>query len=145
MDLTQYLPFYWTVIANRWTASSSRTYLREFGVGVVEWRVLATLAAHEQATAQDSAKLTGMDIAAASRAMKALLDKVLVEPVSGRFVGRNKPFRMTPEGRTLVEQIGDVARRRVDLLLQDLSQEEQATLLDLLQRVHARLPEINEG
>lgn len=145
MNLNDYLPFYWTVIANRWTASSSRTYMLRFGIGVVEWRLLATLAAQDGATVLDAAKLTGMDVAAASRAMKALHGKALVTPVAGRFPGRSRPFRMNQAGQTLFEAVGVVAEQRLATLLRDLSSDEHAMLLRLLQRVHGRLPELNQG
>ena len=103
MDLTRYAPFYWTAIANRWTAASSRLYLDRFGVGVVEWRILATLAALGTATSLDAARLAELDPGAANRAMNKLDQAGLVVAVPGKFVGRSKPFAMTEAGISLLK------------------------------------------
>ena len=43
LDLDRYLPFGLTAIANKIARSASRVYLRRFGVGINEWRILANL------------------------------------------------------------------------------------------------------
>jgi DNA-binding MarR family transcriptional regulator len=141
-DLDGYVPFFITAIANRWTATSSRRYLREFGIGVVEWRVLASLAARDQASSADVVTLVGMDAAAVSRAMRALERRGLVEPVKGRFVGRTKPYRMTAAGERLCLAVRDLALSREAVLLGGLDASDRSELLRLLRLLHSRLGDL---
>jgi DNA-binding MarR family transcriptional regulator len=139
IHLDQYVPFYVTAIANRWTSASSRDYLREFGIGIAEWRVLASLDARGSATSLDIVHLVGMDGGAVSRAIRALEDKCFVAPVQGRFPGRSKPYRMTPEGETLSIAVRARALEREGVLLQDLDDADTRELLRLLRLLHGRL------
>jgi len=144
LALRQYLPFFWSAISNRWTSSSSRLYLRRFGVGIGEWRVLATLGAQQSATSLDVVRLVGMDPAAVSRAMRDLESKGYVSPVPGRFAGRTKPYEMTEAGVALFEDLRVVAMRRADQLMDGLTGQERQTLLALLQKVHANLASLEQ-
>jgi len=142
LDLNGYFPFFLGTIANKWTSSSSRIYLREFGVGIVEWRILVSLRAFETATSLDIGNLVGSDPAAISRGIRNLESRGLVIPVEGRFPGRTKPYQLTSEGRALFERIREVALKREEILVQDLDQEERIQFLHLLKKVHARLKDI---
>ena len=142
IELDQYAPYFLGAIANRWTAASSRRYLREFGVGIAEWRVLASLRSLGQATSLDAANLTGMDPAAVTRALTQLQDKGCAEPVVGRFVGRAKPFALTGKGMALYADMRRVALEREAVLLQDLSEADRNELLRLLRLLHGRLAEL---
>ncbi|MEH3105768.1 MAG: MarR family winged helix-turn-helix transcriptional regulator [Sphingomonas fennica] len=144
LALKQYMPFFWSAISNRWTSSSSRLYLGQYGVGIGEWRVLATLGAQGSATSLDVVKLVGMDPGAVSRAMRDLESKGYVVPVQGRFVGRNKPYEMTDAGVALFDRLRVTATARADRLLDGLTRDEQQTLLTLLQRVHANLAKLDQ-
>ncbi len=142
IELDQYVPYFLGTIANRWTAASSRRYLREFGVGIAEWRVLASLRTLGQATSLDAANLTGMDPAAVTRALTQLQEKGCVEPVAGRFIGRTKPFALTEKGMSLYADMRRVAQDHEAVLLQDLTESEREELLRLLRLLHGRLPEL---
>ena len=142
IDLDRYVPFYITAIANRWTSSSSRDYLSTFGVGIAEWRVLASLDARGSATSLDIVNLVGMDGGAVSRAIRALEKKGFVVPVKGRFVGRTKPYAMTTTGEALSAAVRARALEREALLLQDLSEADKSKFLRLLRLVHGRLADL---
>lgn len=142
IELDHYVPYFLGAISNRWTAASSRRYLRDFGVGIAEWRVLASLRTLGQATSLDAANLTGMDPAAVTRALTQLQQKHYAGPVPGRFMGRTKPFALTDEGVALYAEMRRVALEREAVLLQDLSAAERRELLRLLRLLHARLPEL---
>lgn len=142
IELDQYVPYFLGTIANRWTAASSRRYLREFGVGIAEWRVLASLRSLGQATSLDTANLTGMDPAAVTRALTLLQEKGCAEPVAGRFAGRTKPFALTARGMALYAEMRRVALEREAVLLQDLTEADHKELLRLLRLLHGRLAEL---
>jgi DNA-binding MarR family transcriptional regulator len=142
LDLSRYAPFYLTTIANRWTASSSQIYQRDFGIGIAEWRVLAALSVLGSATSLEVVTMISMDAAAVSRAMKTLATNGHVKPVVGRFKGRNKPFEMTAAGVAKYEKIHQVAIKREKLLLRSLDEAERSVFLRALQKIHVGLNEL---
>ena len=72
LDLDNYIPFLLSAIGNKWSRSSSGLYLKEFGVGVTEWRIIAMLAIEPRITAYRICQVIGLDKAATSRALKAM-------------------------------------------------------------------------
>jgi DNA-binding MarR family transcriptional regulator len=142
LELNRYFPFYIGAIANKWTSSSSRIYLRQFGIGIVEWRILVSLQAYGSATSLDIANLVGSDPAAISRGIRNLESRALVVPVNGRFPGRTKPYELTPGGQEMFKTVEKVTLAREQILLQDLSAEEREQLLVLLRKLHGRLSDL---
>jgi DNA-binding MarR family transcriptional regulator len=144
-DLDDYVPFYLNAISNKWTSTSSRIYIMRFGLGVVEWRVLAALAAAGSASSLDIVNMVGLDPASVSKAMRNLEQRGAVIPLQGRFVGRTKPYRMTDDGLSLFKNIRNVALRREALLLHKLDAQEKTQLLELLRKIYASLPDLQES
>lgn len=139
LDLQNYFPYFLGAIANRWTSSSSRIYLRRFGFGIAEWRVLASLDVLDSASSLEIANLVGMDPAAVSRAVGKLEQRNLIVPIVGRFTGRTKPYKMTPAGIQACADVRTLALEREKLLLQDLSEHERTLLLTMLRKIHTRV------
>lgn len=144
LDLAHYVPHYLITIANRWTATSSRTYLRRFGIGIVEWRVLASLGARKVASSLDIVQLIGTDAASVSKAVRSLEARGSIVPIQGKFVGRTKPYALTPAGQELFAQICDLALERERMLLAPLSGDERAQLIALLSKLYMQLPRLQE-
>jgi DNA-binding MarR family transcriptional regulator len=139
LNLEGYFPFYLGTISNRWTSSSSRLYLDRYGIGIGEWRVLASISALGSASSQQVVALIMMDPGAVSRSVKRLEAGDLIEPVNGRFVGRTKPYRLTPAGQELYAKISEIALDREATLLALLTPEEQKELIRLLAKVVPQL------
>jgi DNA-binding MarR family transcriptional regulator len=142
IDLQAYFPFFLGTISNRWTTTSSRIYFERFGVGIGEWRVLASIQALGQASSQQIVGLMSMDAAAVSRAVAKLEQDDFIKRVPGRFVGRTKPYELTEEGRDLYAALREVALAREDQLLGALSAEERRTLIELMRKVMSRIDDL---
>jgi DNA-binding MarR family transcriptional regulator len=142
LDLDGYIPFLISAIGNKWSRSSSNLYLKEFGVGVTEWRIIAMLAIEPRITAYRICLVIGLDKAAASRALKALEDRGLVRSWQEDPQNHRKLVELTEAGWQMHDRIIVVARRREALMLSDLSRDEVATLADLLGRMHRRIPDL---
>src|ERR1700761_8977203 len=130
IDLDSYFPFFLGTLSNRWTATSSRIYLDRFGVGIGEWRVLASIPGLGAASPQQIVGVISME------------EGGFVRKVAGRFVGRTKPYEMTDEGRDLYVAMRDVALARENELLGALSAEERAQLIELMRKVMARIGDL---
>src|ERR1700743_3658966 len=86
LDVDSYVPFFLTVISNKLSRGASRLYLQRFGVGVVEWRVMAMLAIYPGSTAKRVCEVMGLDKAPASRTLRTLHGRGYVQNagVNGR-------------------------------------------------------------
>jgi len=142
IDLQDYFPYFLGTIANRWTATSSRLYLERFGIGIGEWRVLASIRSLGAASSQEVVTLISMDAGAVSRSMAKLERDGFVKPVKGKFAGRTKPYELTAKGNDLHTSVSEVALGREDMLLADLTLEEREELLRLMHKLMNRLPDL---
>ena len=134
-DLQAYFPFFLGTIANRWTTTSSKIYLDKFGIGIGEWRVLASIQAQGGASSQMVVNLISMDAGAVSRSMAKLAAEGLVEPINGRFAGRTKPYQLTDKGHDLYAQLLSMALEREGVLLGELDESEKQLLLQLMRKI----------
>ena len=142
IDLNEYFPYFLGTVSNKWSAASSRDYLKEFGIGTSEWRVLASLATLGAASSNEIVQLIAMDAGAVSRCVRKLEGQALVAPVEGRFAGRTKPYELTAKGRDLSAQISKRALDREDRLLANLTSEERAELLRIMRKVMRNMNQI---
>ena len=139
IDLQGYFPFFLGTISNRWTAASSREYLERFGIGIADWRVLASIYSLRSASSNEVVSLIFMDAGAVSRAMARLQELGLVQPVVGKFQGRTKPFEITAKGLDLYAEMQATALEREQRLLDGFSQDEREELLRLGRKMLANL------
>ena len=140
-----YLPFGLTAISNKIARSASRTYLRRFGVGINEWRILSNLRVYPGTTANMICQRSGLDKAAVSRSLKLLEDAGMVctdNGGNGEVRGRN--LRLTEQGDDLHDRVLEVALVRETKLLSGFSQQERALLLSLIARLHQNVPLLQE-
>lgn len=142
IDLEDYFPYFLGTISNRWTTTSSKIYLERFGVGIGEWRVLASIQALGQASSQQIVGLISMDGGAVSRAVARLEQDGFIARAPGRFIGRTKPYQLTDEGRDLYAALRDLALAREDQLLGALSGDERRQLIALMRKVMSRIGDL---
>lgn len=142
LDLTGYFPFYLGTLSNRWTTTSSKIYLEKFGIGIADWRVLASIQSLGTASSQMVVNLIYMDAGAVSRSMAKLAAAGYVSPAPGKFAGRTKPYRLTDKGHDLYAQLLRIALEREDRLLAELTPEERRTLLGLMRKILSQIGEI---
>ena len=141
-DLQAYFPFFLGTIANRWTAASSKVYLQEFGVGIGEWRVLASIQAQGTASSQMIVNLISMDAGAVSRSMARLAAGGFVEPLRGRFIGRTKPYKLTEKGHDLYVRLLKSALDREKILLSGLTDAERQQIIKLMRKVMKKIDKL---
>lgn len=145
IDLNHYAPAFFTFIANKWARSASSHYQPTYGVGIETWRVLVMLAIEEKVTAQRVVQVIGMDKASVSRTFKTMFESGLVEFSSDAQDGRLRYATLTPAGRDLHDRIMQFALAREEALLSVLEADEVPVLLDMLRRIHANLPAVEQA
>jgi DNA-binding MarR family transcriptional regulator len=142
LDFDNYVPGLIAWLANKLCASASKLYRERYGLGIIDWRVLASIAAEETCNAARICQLVGLDKAAVSRSLVLLSTRGLLE-FEGHG-GRVKPVRLTPAGRALHDTILEVALAREARLLGSLKPAEIAELVRMLHILLDTVPGINE-
>ncbi len=112
LNLPAYIPYYLVAVNNAQSAVASADYLRRFGIGVTEWRVLSTLAALPPSPASRLCEIVALDKAAVSRALSRLDADGQVQARPGERDPRRRLWSLTDSGWDLHEQMLDAALAR---------------------------------
>jgi DNA-binding MarR family transcriptional regulator len=126
-------------LAGRLVATASATYGR-LGVGSLEAKVLAAIGDGAASNGAQLSKTLGVDPAAISRTLKALLKAGSVD----RSPGAGSRLSLTARGQALCRQIRLVSEERNRRMVGDLSPADQALLVGYLERLWANMPELAE-
>ncbi|MBA1244310.1 MarR family winged helix-turn-helix transcriptional regulator [Pseudomonas japonica] len=143
LDLERYVPALLTFLTNKLSSSASACYRKHYGIGIVEWRVLAMLAVENHITANRVGQVIGLDKSAISRSLQALEREGYVTSEVDTKDARRYTVSLTPSGRQLHDRVLETAVRREEVLLADLSEREVDTLIDLLHRMSRQLEKVN--
>src|SRR5215510_1842398 len=87
LHLDMYVPGLLLWLSNKLAGSASQVYRRQFGINVMEWRILSYLAVYQTGTGAQMSQLMGSDKAGLSRGAAVLQDKKLIKSQQGE--GRN--------------------------------------------------------
>lgn len=139
LDLDTYVPSYLTQLGNKWARGSSHLYMRRFGVGINEWRVMTMAAIEPGLTANRMCSIVGMDKAAIGRSIQGLKAKGLVRLEPNEKDGRSWFVSLTPDGWTMYDRILEVALGREKELVAGFSRDELALLISMLDRLRKNL------
>lgn len=145
LSLEHYAPYYLVAVTNAISRGASRDYLTRFGVGIMDWRVMTTLAIEPGCAAQRICQLIHLDKGAVSRSLTGLerLDYVRNEP--GDADHRRRKWFLTEEGQALHESILDVALAREERLTRGVSDDDLETFLRVMRRMLSNISEREEG
>ena len=143
LDLARYVPALITFLANKLSASASGQYRKMFGVGIVEWRVIALLAVEPETTANSVSSVIGLDKALVSRTVKKLKELEIIIISKSEKDGRHQYLSLSPEGKALHDEILTVALERESKLLEVLSQDERELLISLLQKLNNQVGKLD--
>lgn len=140
LDLFKFAPFRLNRLAAEVSSALSSEYRERYGLDIPEWRVLATLGFRNDAcSAQYIAHCTRTHKSTISRAVTALLARLLVERVENAHDRREFQLRMTSKGRALYQQLIPRLLRREQEILSCLSAEERRNFARLLGKIEKSL------
>lgn len=131
------------LLANKLTSGASSAYRDSFGVGTIESRILAHAAAERWITPQRICKLGGLDKGGVSRSMKFLQERGLISVRTSSADARSVELALTARGQAVQGRIARIASERERRLLSGLTRPQVRVLLDTLQRLNERIPEVN--
>lgn len=105
LDISNYIPYFLVAVNNTLSRGASHYYLNTFGVGIVEWRVVAMLAIEPRIPASRTCKDIGLDKAATSRALHRLYDLGYLEFEAVKSDPRRKIWWLNEKGYDLHDKI----------------------------------------
>lgn len=140
MELQQFLPYRLAVLAEAVSRSMAAVYRERFELSRDEWRLLAALSGSGRIQAAEAAQITTLDKMQASRALRSLEARRLVNRETDPSDRRHVIVHLLPAGRALLRQVAPMVLAREAFLLEALDEQER-TVLDralakLLQRAH---------
>lgn len=130
-----------TFAGNRLTRAATRAYQEEFGIGVMDWRMLVMLTRAPGCSVAEATRVTGIDKAAVSRSLHRLQQDGLATAQALGGDERRKSWSLTDQGHALHAKLLPVALNRQRALLKGFSKQEVAEFTTYLQRFLANIEE----
>lgn len=113
-----YAPYYLTAVNTALSRGASKQYLRQFGVGVSEWRVMSWLATEPGIAAARIGEVISMDKGAVSRAVAKLDALKLLDSTATARDPRRRSLALNAEGHALHDRILERALDREKRLIE---------------------------
>lgn len=143
MDLDQHVP----ALCNTIGGYVSRVVLAEcgtqFGIGILEWRILLVLSGEAPLEISQIADRVAMDRGGCSRSISALEARGLIERVRHAADRRRSPVQLTAAGRRMGAKLTAFARACSEELLSTLAPEERGALVENLNRLRVKAIEMH--
>ncbi|QCI69256.1 MarR family transcriptional regulator [Phreatobacter stygius] len=138
LELETFLPYRLNVLATIVSQGLSGIYAKRYGIGVPEWRVMATLGQFGAMTAKDIGSHSRMHKTKVSRAVAVLEKRLLVQRRANRQDLREAFLSLSEHGRAIYDDLVPVALTFAAELTQGLTRTERAELDILLAKLMDR-------
>lgn len=139
LELHRYPPYLLATITATLSARASAMFRAELGVGVSDWRVIASLAQFPGSTASEIVEAVTLDKAAVSRALSGLSSRRLVDAIPGERDPRRKSWYLTDEGWSMHDALLDLALEQNAFLTRGVGTAELEACLDVLRRMQRNI------
>jgi DNA-binding MarR family transcriptional regulator len=136
--LEEFLPYRLAILSHTVSTSIARAYDQRFGLTIPEWRVIAILGRFPGLSAVEVAERTMMDKVAVSRAVTKLIKNGRIDREFADADRRRSILNLSEEGRKVHDEIAPLALGIEDDLLHGLTDEQVATLNEIIERLLAR-------
>ena len=141
LRLDHYWPYQITVLADRIGRRTTRI-VKERGLNLSQWRVLAAVAEMPGRTAVQVVRVTPMDKGIVSRATRGLLDQGLLRREASQTDGRLGHLFLTDEGQALYQVLTPQVEAIAVSVADTLDAAQQQRLTDTLRDLVRVLPDL---
>ena len=139
LDLGNYLPYLVNRVGFALVESFTADALKDNGLSIDMWRVLAALSNNGAQRQVDLSGMTSIDVSTMSRLVSRLVHAGLVTRSRSEKSNREVVVALSPKGRTLVQRIIPTAKRLEQKASAGLSAKELAVVKRLLTRMYGNL------
>lgn len=143
LTLATFLPYRLNVLATIVSEGLARVYGERFGIGIPEWRVLATVGEFGDITATAVGQHARMGKVKVSRAVTNLAEAGLILRQASTRDRREALLALTPKGSTVYAELVPLAEAYARELTAGLTREEAATLDRVIGTLLAQAGTIN--
>jgi DNA-binding MarR family transcriptional regulator len=133
--LEDFLPYRLSITSHTVSTNIARVYEKRFGVSIPEWRVIAVLGEYPGLSAVEVAERTLMDKVAVSRAVTKLIKNGHIDRQFADADRRRSILNLSEQGREVHNEIAALALQFERELLQDISEEDYATFISILEKL----------
>ena len=144
LTLCEFMPYRLVNLAKQVSDSCALIYMQRFDISIAEWRVLARLAEHDSLRAKDLGEITFMDKSRVSRAIKQLENRGYINRVANDQDNRASYVALTPQGRSIYEEIVPEALAWEADFLAALDVSEYRGFMKALDKLEAQVSVLNE-
>lgn len=142
-EVNRYLAAYIMGVANRLANGASSYYRKHFKLGMSEWRSMMAIGSRSGLIVREVAERADIDYAAASKSLRVLQERGLVDIEQTQTRGRAAKAVLTAEGQLTYRRLRDAARLRQKRLVAAFDAEEVQSLWALLRKIEAQVPAMN--
>jgi len=145
LELDTFLPYRLNVLASVVSQGLSALYAERHGLGIPEWRVVATLGQFGSMTAKEIGAHSHMHKTKVSRAVASLTKRRLVQRRANRRDLREAFISLTRDGETVYADLVPIAESFAAQLSEGFTAEERRQLDSLLTRLTERSRKVLGG
>jgi DNA-binding MarR family transcriptional regulator len=135
LDLEAYIPNFLTVVTNAWSRGSSQRYRKEFGINILEWRVISYLATVPRVPAVKICDAIKHDKGQVSRALTRLAEIELVECEVTSADIRKKDWWLNAAGYDMHARVLQVALERESKLIAGCDAQDIQALIRVMRQM----------
>ncbi|MFK7889253.1 MAG: MarR family winged helix-turn-helix transcriptional regulator [Granulosicoccus sp.] len=139
LNLFSFIPFRLNRLADEVSKELSVVYAERFGVDIVEWRILVTLACSGPCTAQSIVNSTRTHKSRISRGVKRLIEARLIVGETHIDDARSVELLLTGEGKALYDNMVPSILEKEQRIMECLSDSERAAFESALSKLENAL------
>lgn len=143
LTLATFLPYRLSVVSAAVSEGLARIYSERFGIGIPEWRVLATIGEFRSLTAKAIGLHAHMSKVKVSRAAAVLEGRELIRRLPNEDDRREAFLVLTRQGEAVYDDIAPLALDYVSRLTASLSAKEKAAFEAVMNKLVQRAREMN--
>ncbi|WP_310621645.1 MarR family winged helix-turn-helix transcriptional regulator [Flexibacterium corallicola] len=144
-QLEKFFPYKVRIFGSAVSSAVSSVYRERYGLSVSEWRTMAILGGTKALSASEIVERSSMDKVNVSRAVQALRKKELLRRDIDGEDRRKSVLRLTEKGLAVYNDVIPLVQSVEAALTENLSLEEQATLLSLMEKVQKNAEILTEN
>ncbi|MTH79613.1 MarR family winged helix-turn-helix transcriptional regulator [Paracoccus aestuariivivens] len=141
LDIDHYAPFLLNAVSNAWLRLTSARYRDEFGLGIVEWRVLSMLNIEPGISANRICDVVRLDKSAVSKSLSILDDSGYLRFESNPTDPRKRRWWLSERGLETHERILGIALDYEAKLVDEVPAQDLDTFLRVMRQMLHNLDE----
>jgi DNA-binding MarR family transcriptional regulator len=139
IDVRNYVPYFFAAINNALSRGASQKYLDEFGIGIVEWRIVSMLGIEPRITATRICEVVLLDKSSTSRGLRSLQDKGFLNYLEAELDARRRIWWLNEDGHALHDGVLKIALDRERKLLQGVDAADLEIALRVMRQMRENL------